>query len=102
MSGSRGKGRSLQGTVVSEKGTQTITVLVVRRFPHPKYGKIINRKRKIRVHDAREEAHVGDKVEVVECRPISRTKRFRLARVVKRNPEAAVVMEAPVPEQTTA
>jgi small subunit ribosomal protein S17 len=102
MTEARAARRTLRGVVLSEKGRQTITVLVVRRFAHPKYGKMISRRRKVHAHDPREEAHVGDTVEIVECRPMSRTKRFRLARVVTRNPEAAVVTETPAPEQTTA
>ncbi len=102
MTEARTIGRTLQGVVQSEKGRQTITVMVVRRFPHPKYGKMVNRRRKVHAHDPRQEAHVGDTVEIVECRPVSRTKRFRLSRIVTRNPEASVVSEAPSAEQTTA
>ena len=85
--------RRLQGVVVSDRASKTITVRVSRRFPHPKYGKMVRRDRKVHAHDEAGEAHVGDTVEVVECRPMSRTKRWRLSRVIERNPEAGLSAE---------
>ena len=85
------KRRVVRGVVTSDRGAKTITVQVSRRFRHPKYGKMIGYERKVRAHDEADEAHVGDTVEVVECRPMSRTKRWRLVRILERNPEAAAV-----------
>ena len=85
--------RRMQGVVVSDRSSKTITVRVSRRFPHPKYGKMVRRDRKVHAHDEATEAHVGDTVEIVECRPMSRTKRWRLVRVIERNPEAGLSAE---------
>lgn len=68
----------LSGVVVSSKMTDTIVVEVVRYFKHSKYGKFITTKKRYKVHDAGNTASVGDKVEIVECRPISKDKRFKL------------------------
>ncbi|MEM9479544.1 MAG: 30S ribosomal protein S17 [Verrucomicrobiota bacterium] len=70
------------GKVVSDKMKQTIVVEVVRRVPHPKFRKIIKRSSKFYAHDEDETAVVGDKVRIVECRPLSKTKRWRLAKVL--------------------
>ena len=85
--------RRMQGVVVSDRSSKTITVRVSHRFPHPKYGKMVRQDRKVHAHDEAGEAHVGDTVEVVECRPMSRTKRWRLVRVIERNPEASLSAE---------
>jgi small subunit ribosomal protein S17 len=87
--------RPTKGQVVGDKGQKTITVQVVRRFAHPKYGKMVNRKVRLHAHDETNEAHIGDTVEIVECRPMSRMKRFRLLRVVGRNPDSATPAAAP-------
>lgn len=86
---SRGRRRVLTGVVVSDKMQKTIVVRVDRRFPHRAYGKIINRSKRYKAHDEQGSARVGDKVEIMECRPLSHDKRFTLARVVV----AAVVAE---------
>ena len=70
------------GKVVSDKMKQTIVVEVVRRVPHPKFRKIIKRTSKFYVHDEDETAVVGDRVRIVECRPLSKTKRWRLDKVL--------------------
>ena len=70
------------GKVVSDKMKQTIVVEVVRRVPHPKFRKIIKRTSKFYAHDEDETAVVGDKVRIVECRPLSKTKRWRLEKVL--------------------
>ena len=87
MSQGGGKQRRLQGIVVSDRAAKTIAVEVTRRFAHPRYGKRVRRDQKFYAHDEGREAHVGDTVEIVECRPMSRMKRWRLVRVVKRGPE---------------
>ncbi|MFA5538252.1 MAG: 30S ribosomal protein S17 [Gemmobacter sp.] len=68
--------RILQGTVTSDKNDQTITVLVERRFKHPLMQKIIRKSKKYRAHDANNEFKVGDSVRIVECAPMSKTKRW--------------------------
>ena len=85
MTETRKTRRSLQGTVTSTKATQTITVAVERTFKHPRYGKYVWRKKNYAVHDGGEEAQVGDFVEIVATRPLSKTKRWRLGKVVTRS-----------------
>ncbi len=72
------------GVVVSDKMDKTITVLVTRRMKHPKYGKFITRHKKYMAHDERNEAHVGDTVRIMETRPLSRHKRWRLVEIIER------------------
>ena len=80
----------LVGIVSSDKRQNTLRVEIARRMKHPKYGKIIRRKTVCQVHAEPGAAKVGDTVEIVECPPISRTKRWELVRVVS----AAAVIEA--------
>ena len=86
--------KTVIGTVISAKSSKTITVERERRFMHPLYGKIVKRHSKMIVHDDREIAAEGDRVEIVESRPISRTKRWRLLRVVQAG-DAAIKAAAP-------
>jgi small subunit ribosomal protein S17 len=72
------KGRVLRGTVVASKMTDTCTVAVERYVKHPKYKKYLRRTKKYLVHDAGNTAKVGDKVEIIETRPISKRKSFTL------------------------
>ncbi len=74
--------RVLQGTVTSDKMAKTITVRVERTYAHPKYGKFVRRHKQYASHDEEGLAKVGDTVEIVATRPISKTKRWRLLRVV--------------------
>ncbi|MDG1500929.1 MAG: 30S ribosomal protein S17, partial [Planctomycetota bacterium] len=74
--------RSLQGTVVSDGMDQTITVRVERRYKHPLYGKYVRSHKKYMAHDADNTAQVGDTVDIVACRPMSKMKRWRLTGVV--------------------
>jgi small subunit ribosomal protein S17 len=94
MSQARGTRRRVRGTVMSDKGIKTITVEVIRYVRHPKYGKRVKKNRTLHAHDEAGTAHVGDVVEIIECRPISKTKRHRLLRVIQRNPEAAGLPQA--------
>ncbi|MCA9362126.1 30S ribosomal protein S17 [Candidatus Kaiserbacteria bacterium] len=71
-------GRVLRGTVVASKMTDTCTVAVERYVKHPKYKKFMRRTKKYLVHDAGNTAQVGDKVEIIETRPISKRKCFKL------------------------
>jgi len=72
-----------EGEVVSTKMDKTIVVRISRRISHPLYKKIITRYSKFNVHDEGAEAHVGDLVKIMETRPLSKTKRWRLVEVVK-------------------
>lgn len=74
----------VQGVVSSAGMDKTISVRVERMFKHPKYKKFIRRHSKVHAHDEGNEANVGDRVELMECRPMSKTKRYRLTRVVER------------------
>jgi len=70
--------------VSSDRMDKTITVELERRFKHPKYKKYIRRHSKVHAHDERNEANAGDTVELMSCRPLSRSKRWILVRVVER------------------
>ncbi|MEO9827161.1 MAG: 30S ribosomal protein S17 [Paracoccaceae bacterium] len=70
--------RILTGTVTSDQNTQTVTVLVERRFTHPVMKKTIRKTKKYRAHDAAETFKVGDTVRIQECVPISKTKRWEV------------------------
>ncbi|MDP2816437.1 MAG: 30S ribosomal protein S17 [Rectinemataceae bacterium] len=79
------KGRQeFQGIVVSDKMAKTIVVEIRMRKLHPLYKKYVNRSKKIKAHDETNQAHIGDTVRVVESRPLSRDKRWRLAEIVER------------------
>ena len=69
-------GKVLRGIVVSDKMTDTITVMVDRYFKHPKYGKYIKARKKYKAHDKGNTKKIGDKVEIRECRPLSKDKSF--------------------------
>jgi len=75
--------RRVVGRVVSNKGDKTITVLVERTERHALYGKLLRRSTKLRAHDENNEAKEGDTVAIIETRPISATKHFRLVEVLK-------------------
>ncbi len=74
--------REIQGIVVKKAGDKTATVLVERRVMHPRYHKTVKRFKKYLVHDENNQLNVGDEVVAVECRPLSKTKSFRLKSVV--------------------
>ena len=76
--------RTLTGRVVSDKMDKTVTVLVERRVPHPIYGKVVTRAKKYHAHDEKNEYHEGDLVEIAQSRPISRTKTWRVTRLVEK------------------
>jgi small subunit ribosomal protein S17 len=76
--------RQLVGTVVSNKMDKTCVVQVTRRFKHSKYKKYVNERKRYKAHDERNEAQVGDRVQIVECSPISRDKRWRLQTVLEK------------------
>jgi small subunit ribosomal protein S17 len=76
--------RTLTGRVVSDKMQKTVTVLVERRVKHPLYGKIVTRSKKYHAHDENGEFHEGDLVLIEECRPLSKTKAWRVAKLVEK------------------
>ncbi|MEN8213673.1 MAG: 30S ribosomal protein S17 [Pseudomonadota bacterium] len=76
--------RTIQGRVVSNKMDKTITVLVERQVKHPIYGKFIRRSTKVHAHDADNACRRGDVVLVEQCRPLSRSKRWRLVEIIER------------------
>jgi small subunit ribosomal protein S17 len=81
---SENSGRSLTGTVVSDKMNKTVTVLVERKVKHPLYGKIIRLSKKYHAHDENNDFHPGDIVVIEECRPLSRTKTWNVTRLVQK------------------
>lgn len=72
------------GTVISDKAEKTVTVLVERRFAHPLYGKGVARSKKYHAHDENNEYRIGDQVRIVETRPLSKTKRWRVLDLIER------------------
>lgn len=89
MSEAKSNPRMLTGRVVSDKMNQTVTVLVERRVRHPIYGKIIRRSTKVHAHDADNSCRIGDTVVVQECRPLSKTKTWRLVEILNRAEQEA-------------
>lgn len=77
--------RMLTGRVVSDKMQKTVTVLVERRVKHPLYGKFITQSKKYHAHDAKSECHEGDLVMIEECRPIAKTKAWRVAQLLEKS-----------------
>ena len=74
--------RTLEGRVTSDKMDKTITVLIERKVKHPLYGKFIRRSTKVHAHDESNECGIGDTVVVEQCRPLSKSKSWRLVKVV--------------------
>ncbi|GAP66090.1 30S ribosomal protein S17 [Mizugakiibacter sediminis] len=84
MSEAKTNARTIEGRVVSNKMHKTVTVLVERQVQHDLYGKIIRRSTKLHAHDENGECREGDLVRVAECRPLSKTKHFRVVEIVAR------------------
>jgi small subunit ribosomal protein S17 len=72
------------GLVVSDKMDKTAVVAIERRVPHPVYGKMVKRTRRLKAHDERNEARAGDTVRIMETRPLSKDKRWRVVEIVER------------------
>lgn len=87
----RGIRKERYGEVISNRMTKTIIVRVERRFPHPKFKKVVTGYRKFYAHDEKAEAKVGDRVRIEETRPLSKLKRWRLVEVVERGSGVAPV-----------
>lgn len=91
--------RILEGDVVSDKTDKTITVLVERRFKHPVYRKYVKRSDRYSAHDEANHFKAGDRVQIIECRPISKTKRWT---VLVEGKEPEVKAKAPAPKKVAA
>ena len=87
----RGHRKQRVGEVISNKMTKTIVVRVQRRFPHPKFKKVVTGYKKFYAHDEKAEAKVGDTVRIEETRPLSKLKRWRVVEVVERGSGVAPV-----------
>jgi len=72
-----------EGTVISNKGDKTLTVAVIERVRHAKYAKFVLRTKRLYAHDEANDVNVGDRVRVMETRPLSKTKRWRVAEIVE-------------------
>ncbi|MGA2915902.1 MAG: 30S ribosomal protein S17 [Sedimentisphaerales bacterium] len=84
MEEQRKQKKTIRGEVVSRSGDKSIRIVLNYKVKHPVYGKYVNRRTKLGVHDEKNEAKVGDVIEVVECRPMSKTKSWRLLKVVQK------------------
>jgi small subunit ribosomal protein S17 len=80
--------RTLSGRVTSNKTDKTVTVLVERRLKHPLYGKFITRSKKYHAHDDKNQFSIGDFVQIVECRPLSRTKNWKVIKLLNEESKA--------------
>ena len=80
----RGARKSRTGLVVSDKMEKTVVVAIERRVPHPVYGKMVTRTKRLKAHDEENSAKVGDTVRIVETRPLSKDKRWRLGEIMNR------------------
>ncbi len=96
--GQRAQRKTLIGFVTSRSGDKSIKVTIAYKTPHPRYHKVVNRQTVLHVHDEKNEAKIGDKVEIMETRPISRLKRWRVVSVIER----AVGAAAAISEQDVA
>jgi small subunit ribosomal protein S17 len=83
-SSSRGARKVRVGVVVSDKMQKTVVVKIDRRVPHPMYGKMVTRSSKVKAHDEENSAKAGDTVRIMETRPLSKDKRWRVVEIVER------------------
>ena len=91
----RGKRRTAVGVVTRDKTNKTRRVEIPRLVKHARYGKYIRRRTICHVHDEQNESHLGDTVEIMESRPLSKLKHWRLVRIVRKAPAAAPLIEGP-------
>jgi small subunit ribosomal protein S17 len=94
----RGLRKERSGVVVGDRMQKTVVVSVERTMMHPKYKKYLRRRTRVKAHDESNQCHVGDRVIIVESRPLSRDKRWRVSRVLQR----AKIIEAEPPEASDA
>jgi small subunit ribosomal protein S17 len=80
----RGTRKTRVGRVISDKMQKTVVVAIERRVPHPVYGKMVTRTKKVKAHDEENSAKTGDLVRIAETRPLSKDKRWRLVEIVER------------------
>jgi len=80
--------RTLTGVVTSASGAKSVQIAIDYKIRHPKYGKYVRRRTKLAVHDEHSQSGVGDVIEIAQCRPRSKTKRWRLVRVVAKASQA--------------
>ena len=80
----RGYRKTRIGTVVSDKMDKTVVVAIKTKVRHPLYGKMVNRTRKFKVHDEKNECGIGDTVKIMETRPLSKDKRWRLVEIIEK------------------
>ena len=80
----RGTRKARVGVVVSDKMQKTVVVAIERRFPHPLYGKMVTRTKRIKAHDEENSAKTGDTVRIMETRPLSKDKRWRVVEIIER------------------
>jgi small subunit ribosomal protein S17 len=83
-SGARGTRKVRTGLVVSDKMDKTVVVAITRRVPHPVYGKMVTRTTRLKAHDEQNSAKAGDTVRIMETRPLSKDKRWRVVEIVER------------------
>ena len=83
-SGARGSRKVRTGLVVSDKMDKTVVVAITRRVPHPVYGKMVTRTTRLKAHDQENSAKTGDTVRIMETRPLSKDKRWRVVEIVER------------------
>ena len=88
----RGLPRTLIGTVVAAKADKTVGVAVTRLVKHPRYGKYVRKTSRLNVHDPKGGSMIGDRVQIIQCRPVSKTKSWRIYKLVER-PEAVEALE---------
>ena len=82
--GARGTRKVRTGLVVSDKMDKTVVVAITRRVPHPVYGKMVTRTKRLKAHDEENSAKTGDTVRIMETRPLSKDKRWRVVEIVER------------------
>ena len=83
-SAKRGARKTRLGIVVSDKMEKTVVVAIERRFPHPLYGKMVTRTKRLKAHNEDNSAKTGDRVRIMETRPLSKDKRWRVVEIVER------------------
>lgn len=89
----RNSRKTLNGIVSSRMGDKSIKVTIPYKTPHPLYKKVVNRKTVVHVHDEKNECRLGDKVEIMETRPMSKLKRWRVLSVTEKAPEVATFVD---------
>jgi len=88
MTGISRRQRSSFGRVISDKMQKTVVVAVTRSVPHPLYGKVMRRVTKLKAHDEKNDCRIGDRVRIVEARPLSKGKHWRVAEILERGERA--------------